>query len=566
MLPSMARLLCLAPLFALTSAATEEDNSPSTPRCDASTFKAPIVPGAKILSITAEEKHNVSSISMGAVVSVSGISLCAVDVHLTHPGAEDDVLVQTWLPLTHEDWSGRFQATGGGGFATGFAGIFLPPAVRDGYAASCTDGGHQGLPGELSWALNEDRSVNWNLLQNFASRSLADQIYVGKSITEQFFGKQPHHSYWNGCSTGGRQGYLVAQKYPGLLDGIYAFAPAISFVHLVMADFWPQVAMKEEGVLMSNCEFGAFLDKTLEECDVLDGAHDGVIEDPEDCNFDPQTLVGQQIECDGKTVEVTKDMAALVRKLLEGPKTSLGQPLWHGLAHGTPLVNLANISVSAEGVREQNPFMISKAMIQHLVFKDPQFNTSQLTYSDFFAAWALASEQYSWLIDTFNTDLSAFRDAGGKLLTWHGLTDPLIPYQNTVKYRKRVESEMGGNEAVNEFFRLFLAPGVNHCGYGSGPVPKDLLQPLVDWVEKDQPPETLAAETIGQEGEKVTRELCLWPAKSKYMGHGDWRRASAWACVGGTDNEEPLEEPKDFIGGLKDRLKQAGLGLGLNVG
>jgi hypothetical protein len=559
-------LTWLAPFFALTSSATAEGNAESTLRCDASSFKDPIVPGAKILSITAEGKQNVSSIPMGAIASVSGVELCAVNVRLTHPGTEDDVLVQTWLPLAHDAWNGRFQATGGGGFATGFADVFLGPAVKDGYAASATDGGHQGHPGDVSWGLNKDRSVNWNLLHNFASRSLADQIYVGKSITEQFFGKAPHHSYWNGCSTGGRQGYLVAQKYPGLLDGIYAFAPAISFVNLVMGDFWPQVVMKEEGALMTNCEFGAFFDKALEECDILDGVRDEVIEDPEVCNFDPQTLVGQKIECDGDTIEITKQMATVARKLLEGPKIPFGQPLWHGFAHGTSLISTANISVNAEGVRQQNPFMISKAWIQNLVFKDPGFNVSQITYSDFFAAWAQSSEQYSWLIDTFNTDLSAFRDAGGKLLTWHGTSDPLIPYQNTVQYRERVESGMGGNKAVNDFYRLFLAPGVNHCGHGTGPVPTDLLQPLVDWVEKGEPPETLAAETIDKNGEKVSRDLCLWPAKSKYMGHGDGKRASTWTCVGGADGEEHLGEARDFIGGLKDRLKQVGLDLGLSIG
>jgi len=148
----------------------------------------------------------------------------------------DKVLVEVWLPLVTDDWNGRLQATGGLRFTTGMLGAQLGVGVKSGWAAVSTDGGHDVSPwgiGDASWALKKDRTVNWNLLQNFASRSIVEQVPIGKRIVEQYYGVKPHHSYWNGCSTGGRQGYAIAQKYPHLVDAILANAPALSFGNLI---------------------------------------------------------------------------------------------------------------------------------------------------------------------------------------------------------------------------------------------------------------------------------------------------------------------------------------------
>ncbi|KAF2279100.1 feruloyl esterase B precursor [Westerdykella ornata] len=543
----MAFLLLLFLLLRLRAAAAVDDVPPS--RCAAATFQPPTVPGAEVLSIEAEERRDVATAPFFMFPGVSGFDICDVKVYLTHPGTEDKVLVQTWLPLDQESWNGRYQATGGGAWATGFFDPFLGPAAKTGYAASATDGGHEGL--DASWALKPDRSIDWNLLQNFASRSLADQVYVGKSITEQFYGRAPHHSYWNGCSQGGRQGYEIAQKYPGLLDGIHAAAPAMDFVNMQMGLFWPQVAMKEAGTWLSQCEYSYFMSRAIEECDILDGVRDGILEDPELCTFEPGKLVGDKIECNGEVVEITPAMADVVQKYWQGPTSPFGSRLWHGFPIGTTSDMAANITIDAQGLRSSNPHFVASSTIRHLLIKDPSFNISKLSYTDYLG----------------NYNLQAFKEAGGKLLTWHGTNDNVIPYQNTVQYRKRVEANMGGPKAVNEFYRLFIAPGVEHCGLGAGPVPNDPLQALVDWVEKGEPPERLEAETENAKGERITRELCPYPKKSKYMGIGDGFRASSWACEGGEEEEEEKVEGKaDFLGGLKDRLVQVGVGLGLSIG
>jgi hypothetical protein len=565
-IPFMLAFALASQVVGANSTETEDPITAPQYACQASTFLPPVVPGVSILSIEADERHKFTlHPPRSAASTTTSINFCDVKIHLTHPGTDDDVLVEVWLPL--EDWNGRFQATGGGGYATGIFDLALGPAITSGYAAASTDGGHQEGFASIEWALNEDHSINWNLLHNFAAKSLADMVLIGKSVTEQFYGQAPHHSYWNGCSQGGRQGYAIAQKYPKLLDGIAAHAPALSIVSLFMAEFWPQLVMKEAETFLSNCELQVFESEELRVCDSLDGVVDGVIEDPSACHFDAATLVGHQTRCDDEDVEVTKQMADVFRKIRVGPTTPFGEEVWHGLPHGTPTEILANISTTPEGLRSQNPFPIATYGLRNLLLKDRSFNLSTLTYSDYMALWAQATQQYGWLLNADVPNLEAFRDGGGKMLSWHGMSDPLIPYQNAVHYRERVQMEMGGAGSVHEFYRLFLAPGVGHCSSGVGPVPKDPLQQLVDWVEKGEPPARLDAETLNEEGGLVTRELCPYPTKSKYMGLGDPTRASSWSCEGEEDEEETYsEDGGDFLGGLRDKLAQAALGMGLRVG
>ncbi|ORY10115.1 Tannase/feruloyl esterase, partial [Clohesyomyces aquaticus] len=461
------------------------------------------------------------------------LNYCDVKVRLNHPGAADDVLVEVVLPLSRDGWNGRFQAQGGGGFATGLFDLMFGKALQTGYAAASTDGGHDGLKNmvDLSWALKDDysKTINWPLLQNFATRSLPDLVHVGKSITAQYYGEKPHHSYWNGCSQGGRQGLVMAQKYPGMLDGILAEAPAASLTHLLMAGFWPQIVMKEKGLWLSNCELDYFGQKAMEVCDIRDGFRDNVINDPEECVFDERELVEDKIECDGTEVEITYEMARVVRMIRQGPNTLVAGTIWHGVPQGVDYKPWANISISAEG-RRGSPWGIAASFIKNLLLKDPSFSLSSLNRTEYLELWTQASVEYGWILDGDNPDLSAFRAVGGKLLSWHGMSDQIIPYANAIQYRNRVEMEMGGPKATNEFYRLFLAPGVKHCMGGSGPVPTDPLAQLVDWVEKGEAPETLEASMMNEEYDLVTRDVCLYPKKAKYMGVSDPKRASSWSC------------------------------------
>ena len=590
-------------------------------RCATDAFREPQVGrGITILSLHAQPQYNFTSIAGGPLLpSLRGLEFCQIQIYLTHKtrddvdlglnGTYDKVLVEVWLPLTLEDWNGRFQATGGAGFATGMFGAHLGIAVKDGWAAVSTDGGHDADLAKLSdasWAVpdwktrieNRDmyrrRQIKWNLLHNFASRSSIDQILIGKAITEQYYGTKPHHSYWNGCSTGGRQGYYVAQKYPELLDGIMANAPAISFVNLLMSELWPQVVMNNRKTYLSNCELEFFRSHAVLGCQVIQAAKNNILEDPDDCFWDPEDLVGITFQCDGREVIVNEAMVKVVRDIRDGPGGGLWMNQFPGLAWGASMTTLANITTAADGTRSPNAFRIAASWLRNLVAQDPQLPVSTLDTEGLNSLWVSTQYELGGILNTDDPDLTRLRDSGTKLLTWHGMGDQMIPFQNTVNYRRKVEGVMGGAHAVDDYYRLFLAPGVEHCGGGRGPVPKDPLDALVRWVEYDEAPEILDAETVDDEGDLVTKELCLWPARSDYLGFGDAKRASTWTCTGGTErptrassegepwisteykgmqqpqrgHEENRETPGskrvgEILGGLKDRVE--GMGLGLRV-
>lgn len=461
--------------------------------------------------------------------TVSGLEFCDVTIYLTHPGAEDKVKLSIWLP-PDEKWNGRFLATGGAGFATGVFDLLTAKPVGLGFAAASTDGGHQEPPGDGSWAVKEDGSINLPLFRNFASRSLYEMGVIGKAVTESFYGKAPHHSYWNGCSTGGRQGYMMAQKYPDLFDGILANAPAIHFTKFVTAEIWPQIVMQQSQTIISPCIFERFVNATLDACDEIDGVKDGVIMDPLACDFDPRTIIGQEVSCEGETEIITDAIAEAVQKIAEGPKSPNGEHLWYGLPPSTPYKTLAGTSIT-NGKRTGTPFQIAEHWIRYFVLRNPDSDWTKMSYDDFAWAFAQSASRFGWLIDTDNPNLSRFRDAGGKLLTFHGLADDFIPVGGTIQYRQRVEDEMGGLEAVDEFYRLFLPPGVGHCGRGTGPEPVDPLTSLVSWVEEGKAPDFLHASTTDHEGDLVERDICRYPYAQQYTGK-DAKSPSGWECSG----------------------------------
>jgi pimeloyl-ACP methyl ester carboxylesterase len=545
--------------------------------CSSEQFKLPATSGVRLLSIEAQEQHNYTSSSGGKQSELNGLNFCQVKLYVTHQTKEDillgrtdtndKVLIEVWLPLTAEDWNGRFQTTGGGGFMTGMFDAQLGVAVQNGWAAVSTDGGHDcgpGKAGDASWTLKEDRTIDWNLLQNFAFRSLVEQISIGKSIVEQYYGTAPHHTYWNGCSTGGRQGYAIAQRYPHLVDGILANAPAISFTQLVLADYWPQLQMKLLNTYMSNCELEWWRTTCIRHCETndSDGVIDGILEDPDECSINPFDIeaLAEPFHCDGQKVQFSHDMALLIDAIHRGPKLAwqAGYGMFPGLPYGAPMTALANTKVSDDGVRTQNPFGISESFIKYMILKDPEANLSTLDRNWYDALFGKAAYEFGGLLNADNPDLMALRDSGTKMLTWHGMADEMISFQNTVDYREKVEKAMGGAHEVDKYFRLFLAPGLEHCGGGVGPGLSDPLAALVDWVEHDSPPETLEAETTNAEGDLVTREVCKWPAKQKYMGVGDPKRASSWSCVGGT--ETPPKPAKEYDGSRAQQVMQGLMG------
>ncbi|MER7006111.1 tannase/feruloyl esterase family alpha/beta hydrolase [Dactylosporangium sp. NPDC000555] len=471
----------------------------------------PQVSGARVLSVTAAgHPGGAALLPDGGHVVVGVPAFCDVTVVLTHPGAGDRVRVRVWLPRT--GWNGRFQAVGGGGFSAGGSDRALVPPVRGGYAAASTDAGDRTSPsGRPDWALDPGGTVNEELLTNFAYRSVHEMSVIGKQVTTHFYGRPAAYSYWNGCSTGGRQGLMEAQRYPADFDGILAAAPAINWDRLTMAQFWPQVVMHDAGIYPSACEFDAFNRAAVSACDADDGATDGVIGRPELCGFDPGTLVGRTIVCHGRTVRIGQAVADIVREIWDGPRSTSGSQLWYGLLRGTPFTPLAGTASSPFGPAHGAPFSVADNWIKYFLEQRPDLDTSTIGRFEFERLFQQSRTRYHGIMGTDDPDLSAFRAAGGKLITWHGLADRVVFPQGTIEYRRRVEASMGGAEATDRFYRLFLAPGLGHCSGGAGPAPTEPLAALVDWVEHGRAPDTLPATARNAMGRKTATDLCRYP-------------------------------------------------------
>ncbi len=517
-----------AALYAPHASAATEHPASSPDSCTSTVVKAPA--GSKVQSVTAVA-HPAGTVDVPAVppqpaAQVTNVpAFCAVTVTLTHPGEGDHAKVSVWLPAL--SWNGRLETVGGSAYAAGDYGSGLAAAVKGGYAAATTDAG-VGTYLDTSWALNSTGQVNTALLEDFASRSEHETAIVAKEVISGYYGRAASYAYFNGCSTGGRQGYMEAQQYPDDYNGILANAPAISWDEFEVATLWPQVVMNEEKTYPTACEFSAFTAAAVKACDGLDGAKDGLLSDPDECSYDPRRLIGTTIDCNGQKVTITAADADVVRKIWDGPRTASGKKLWPGVPIGADLTGLAGTTTDAAGDPVGAPFPVPAEWVSTWLEKNPAFNVSTITYSQFTQLFKQSQSQYAKIIDTSNPDLSAFRNAGGKLLTWHGSADQYIPTDGTVQYRQQVDQEMGGTNKVNNFYRLFLAPGTNHCGLIGQ---TNDLAALTAWVEHGKAPQTLTATLTTASGQKVTRSLCAYPLVSRYKGHGNVADASSFRCV-----------------------------------
>lgn len=523
-------LLALVALLGGLASANTAGVSTTSSRKTCANIAPPRVDGAKILSVSSAEllDHTVAPYPPLLNEPVTGINVCEVNVTLTHPGADDTVQVQVWLPL--ENWNGRFISLGGSAWAAGHGPLTIGPSALQGFAAASTDAGLGNNPFDPSaWALKPDGTVNIELLTNFASRSIHDLAVVGKAVTASYYGKSANFSYWQGCSTGGRQGLVAAQKYPGDFDGILAGAPAIYWTKYVIAELWPQVVMNEAGYYPSACEFAAVRDDAVAACDELDDVKDGVISNLSACKYTPSRLLGKKINCGSTEVAITPDLVSIVQKIWEGPKTSSGSRLWNGLDISSPLDTLA---ATQDG--KGSPFFVAAGWASYFVKANPGFNLTGLDSALLRDLFAQSSEKFNSVIDSSDPDLSGLQKAGGKLLVWHGAADNVIFPQDSVQYRKEVEAKLGASgRRIDDFFRLFMAPGVDHCAGGSiaGAGPTDPLTSLIDWVEKKKTPGELAAATLPKAKSQFTRKLCPYPSVARYDGHGNTSVAESFQCA-----------------------------------
>ncbi|HEX3745059.1 MAG TPA: tannase/feruloyl esterase family alpha/beta hydrolase [Bryobacteraceae bacterium] len=451
--------------------------------------------------------------------SANRAAFCRVTAVTTHLPAGDHVRIFIGLPLT--GWNGRFEGVGGGGFMGGNASGMLAP-VAQGYAAGSTDTGHEG--GSGSFALDSTGHLDWLLIRDNAYLGIHEMTVTAKALIDAFYGKPAQHAYFNGCSTGGRQGLSEAQRYPADYDGILSGAPATNWTKLHVEQMWGTVAMLAAKNPVAQCKLNAARDAAVAACDTADGVKDGVIENPRTCTYDPKQLIGTSTPCG----DFTEADANVIRKIWEGPRRQDGSFLWYGLQRGGDFNGLSSTGGTP---LEPRPNAITLEWWRYFLNQNPQWDYKNLTPALYEQYWDQSVEEFSAVLATDNPDLSAFRNHGGKLILWHGWADQLIYPEGTIDYYQRVQKQMGGAADTAKFARLFLAPGVGHCGGGSGPQPQGQFDAVVHWVEDGTAPDTLAASRRGTNGTTRTRPLCQFPLVAKYKGTGSTDDAANFACA-----------------------------------
>jgi feruloyl esterase len=427
-----------------------------------------------------------------------------------HPTSDSEIKMEVWMPAP-EKWNGKFMGVGNGGWSGAVSWGGLAGSVNRGYATASTNTGHDG--GDATFAPGHPEK-----LVDFGYRAVHEMTVEGKAITEAFYSKGPQRSYWNGCSSGGKQGLKEAQKFPLDYDGIIAGAPANYWTHLMVGDLWPGIVThKDPAAALPLAKLAVLHKAVLEACDSLDGAKDGLIEDPTRCTFDPAT-----VQCKGAEDEACLTAAQVdsARKIYAGAKTKAGKPIFPGMVPGSELVWPA--------LAGPKPFAISVSHFQNVVFKDPKWDFQTL---DLEKDVALADKLDNGLLNATDPNLKPFFAHGGKLIMFHGWNDQLITPLNSVNYYKSVVKELGGASKINDSFRLFMAPGMNHCSGGDGPSPVDLVSAIDSWVTDGKAPDTILAEHRTANKVDRSRPLCPYPQVAKYKGDGSVDEASSFTCV-----------------------------------
>jgi feruloyl esterase len=435
-------------------------------------------------------------------------AFCRVAAELK-PTADSDIKIEVWMPL--EKWNGKFMGVGNGGWSGAIVYPALSMALNHGYATASTNTGHDGATADFAAGHPEK-------LVDFGYRAVHEMTVKGKAITEAFYSKAPQKAYWNGCSSGGKQGLKEAQKFPLDYDAIVAGAPANYWTHLMAGDLWPAVVThKVPGASLPEPKLRTLHNAAIEACDALDGVKDGLIGDPSRCHFDPGVLLCKGADSDSCLTAAQVSAAQAIYAGAANPRTK--KQIFPGMAPGSELVWSALAGPS--------PFGIPLSHFQVVVFKDPKWDYLTL---DFDKDVALADQIDNGLLNATDPNLKSFFAHGGKLLMYHGWNDQLISPFNSVNYYESVAKTMGGTAQVNDSFRLFMAPAMNHCGGGDGPSSIDVFTPIDDWVMTGKAPDQMVARHLTGTHVDRSRPLCPYPQVAKYKGSGSIDEAANFAC------------------------------------
>ena len=471
---------------------------------------------------------------------------------VTRPSGDSEIQFELWLPVA--GWNGKYQQAGNGGWAGSIPTASLVAGVRRGYSTAGTDDGHQGGEG-ATWAIGHPEK-----LVDFGHRAVHETSAQSKAIIHAFYGRDASKSYFVGCSDGGREALMEAQRYPEDFHGIVAGAPANNWSGLMTMAVWIEQALDAADI--PAAKLPAIQTAALSACDALDGVKDALVEDPRACAFDPAAMActgGDTVQC------LTPPQVAALRKIYAGPKNPrTGAQIAPGFSPGTEAVPggwmpwivppPSQPGAAQGGGRGSVLSMFGNSHYGHAVFEDPKWDFRTLNFD---TDVAFGIEKTAAILNSNSPDLRSFRASGGKLIQYHGWGDAAIPGLSSIDYYDRVRAFLGkypdarsdASRPVDGFYRLFMVPGMGHCGGGTGAnmfgnggrsaasatadPDRDVLAALERWVEQGVAPERIIATgtQTADPSKTMTRPLCPYPQIARYQGTGDSNTAESFTCA-----------------------------------
>jgi hypothetical protein len=433
------------------------------------------------------------------------------------------------LPTT---WNKRFYMVGGGGYAGAISHGPMNTGLQKGYATASTDTGHDAAKEPLATFANPgpnnphaDRKV-----LDYAYLAVHNTAVLAKQIIQAYYGSVPQYSYWVGCSTGGRQGLMEAQRYPEDFDGYVIGAPVLKISGEQMRGIWNAQAVTAEPGRLAVEKLPLLAAAVYKKCDVVDGVADNLIADPRRCNFDPAVdLPNCAGDVDGKDCFTTGQIAGL-KKVYGGVRNSKNKLLYPGQPLGAEIAppNARSAWIGSIGAEPGAGLAFGETFMRFMTRPPlgPEWSYKSFNFDTDPAKLAAISK----LIDATNPDLNKLKKRGGKIIHYHGWADALVNAQVSVDYYESVLKKMG-RQQTSEFYKLYLIPGMFHCAGGVGCDRADWFTPLVEWVEKGVAPGAISGARVQQGATVMTRPHCAYPEVAKYKGGGDTSKAENFSCV-----------------------------------
>jgi feruloyl esterase len=454
----------------------------------------------------------------GAAMVPAASAYCRVE-GFAHPTSDSNIGFEVWIP---DGWNGRYLQVGNGGFAGVIPERGMVGPVAQGYAVAGTDDGHQdSVNTSARWALGHpEKQID------FGYRALKETTDAAKAIITAYTGRAPRYSYFQGCSDGGREALMEAQRYPQDFDGIVAGDPANHWTHLLTGAVWNSQALtRTPGSWLSPDKLKLIQAEAVKQC----GDEDGVIEDPEGCAFRPA-----KIRCKNGDVPdcLTDAELTTLGNIYGGPRNPrTGEKILSGFSPGGengPQGWGRWITGKTQGDKDALIYGFGSNFFSYIVHADPNYDILKMNFD---SDVAMTDRKFAPTFNSYSPDLSAFRKRGGKLIQYHGWADPAIPALDSVDYYKTVQARMGDTRG---FYRLFMAPGMLHCQGGPGPNQLATLPAISRWVEQGTAPDHLVA-TKYQDNDPAkpverVRPLCVYPARATWDGKGDKSKLESFRC------------------------------------